>query len=71
MKTVLYDMPTHVHGYIKGTCEPDGEYYTIVLNSKLSYEQLCEAYKHELSHLEYNDFYSERSVDEIERERHK
>ncbi len=64
-------MPARVRGYIKETSEPDGDCYTIVLNSRLSYEQLCETYKHELSHLEHDDFHSERSVDEIEYERHK
>lgn len=71
MMVVLCDMPTRVHGYIKGTCEPDGDYYTIVLNSRLSYEMQLQAYQHELGHIDHDDLHSERSVAEIELIRHK
>ena len=70
MTAKLFDMPARVRGYIKETCEPDGDYYTIVLNSRLSHEQNCETYLHELKHMEEDDFHSERSVQETEYLRH-
>lgn len=39
--------------------------YTVILNSKLSYEQQLESYKHEIFHIENNDFVKE-CVDSIE-----
>lgn len=64
-------MPVRVRGYIKETCEPDGDYYTIVLNSRLSYEQLRDTYLHEISHIDNDDFHSEGGVQQIESARHK
>lgn len=65
------DLPCRVHGFVEKTCEPDGDYYTIVLNSRLSYEMLRGTYLHEMEHIDNDDFYSERSVAEIETIRHK
>ena len=56
------DLPCRV----KGICtENEDDSYTIILNSKLNYEQNVESYKHELSHISNNDF-SKECVDKIE-----
>ena len=66
-RAVLADMPAAVPAYsIHG---PDG-YTTIVINSRMNYEKQCESYKHEVNHIESDDFDSKRSADEIERDRH-
>jgi hypothetical protein len=65
------ELPYRIGGFIKETCEPDGDYLTVVLNSRLSFERLCETYSHEIEHINNNDIYKEGSVNEIERMRHK
>lgn len=64
-------LPYTVGGFVKETCEPDGDYYTIILNSRLSYERQCDTFAHEIEHIKNDDFHSERSVAEIENERHR
>ena len=66
----LEELPCRIGGFVRETCEPDGDYYTIILNSRLSYERQCDAYTHEMEHILNDDFYSERSVAAIEKERH-
>lgn len=62
--TVIYaDMPCTIKGFTRLT----DDYYTIVLNSRLSLEEQKETYRHELDHLQDGDFYSERDADSIER----
>lgn len=43
--------------------------YTVILNSKLNYEQQLESYKHEIDHIKNNDFCKE-CVDHIEYQAH-
>lgn len=71
MNIGLEELPYCIGGFVRETCEPDGDYYTIILNSRLSYEKLCDTYAHEMEHISNDDFYSERSVAAIENERHK
>ncbi len=42
---------------VKGVscCNEDGS-YTIIINSKISYEQQLEAYRHELRHIAHDDY---------------
>ena len=48
-KVILLDLPCAVHGFVVS----DGfDFYTIVLNSRLSYEMQRQAYMHEVSHIE-------------------
>lgn len=42
------------------------DYYTIVLNARQSFECLQRAFKHEIEHIENNDFQKYRNVNEIE-----
>ncbi len=69
MNVILCDLPERVKGMVVRTFDGD-ECYTIVLNSKLNREQQLEAYRHELEHIECDDFASDWSVDEIEWVRH-
>ena len=64
------ELPCKVKGLVRETCEPDGDYYTIVLNSRLSFEQQQKTYLHEVEHIENDDFRKE-NVNEIEKIRHK
>ncbi len=44
--------------------------YTIVLNSGLTHEQQQETLRHELEHIENDDFRATETADDIERMRH-
>lgn len=61
------DLPVRVHGFVRqnGDCT-----CTIVLNSRDSRERNMEAYRHELEHLQRDDFYSDSNVDTIETAAH-
>ena len=65
------ELPCCIGGFVRETCEPDGDYYTIILNSRLSYEKQRATFAHEIEHIRNDDFHSERSVAEIENERHR
>ena len=67
IRTILADLPYSVKAY---TIYKD-DFYTIVLNSKLSYEQNIESYNHELSHIGNKDFYNKINVGMIEIKSHK
>lgn len=47
------------------TTKNEDDSYTIILNSRLNYEQQLKSYKHELDHIQNNDFDKE-DVDVIE-----
>lgn len=59
----LLQLPVTIRGFVK---ENEDGTYTIVLNSRLSYEQNLKTYKHELSHITNNDF-QKHDVNEAER----
>lgn len=59
----LLQLPVTIRGFVK---ENEDGTYTIVLNSRLSYEQNLKTYKHELSHIANNDF-QKHDVNEAER----
>lgn len=53
INVILSDLPSAVQGFV--VC--DGfDFYTIVLNSRLSYETQRKAYFHEISHIANGDF---------------
>jgi len=64
------DLPCSIPAWVAEQTESDGEYYTVMLNINCSRERIEKAIRHELSHIENNDFNSERSADEIELIRH-
>ena len=66
-----FDLPCSIPAWVAEKTESDGDYYTIMLNVNCSMERLEKAVKHELEHIENNDFNSELSADLIELLRHK
>jgi hypothetical protein len=44
--------------------------YTIVINENLCQAKRIKAYRHEMYHIEHDDFFSGRDVSDIEREAH-
>ena len=61
------DFPTKARGMV--TANADGS-YTILLNSRLSFEQQRKTFRHEMRHIQNHDF-EKTDVDEIEYEAHK
>jgi|LFRM01.1.fsa_nt_gb hypothetical protein len=57
------DMPCRVRGLTHKNS--DGT-YTIILNSRLSYEQNLKTYMHELKHIKNNDF-DKPDIEDVER----
>jgi len=65
----LCDFPHNIRGFVVRKCEDD-IYYTVMLNSRLSFEQQQRTYLHELEHIMCDDFNSGMDVNLIERIRH-
>jgi len=66
INTQLLNLPCGVKGLSKANS--DGT-YTIILNSRLTYEQLQQTYLHEMEHIKRDDFHSTLTVDAIELKR--
>lgn len=62
IRIIVVSMPASVRAYT--ICKDD--YYTIVLNDNLSYEQRQKSYLHELQHIMNKDFEKQCSADLIE-----
>lgn len=61
INVVLEDLPCSIRGFVLR----QDDYYTIVLNSRMSHDMQFKSYLHELEHIVERDFrYS--NVDEIE-----
>ena len=70
VKVIYCDLPPKVKGMLVKTFDEE-ECYTVVLNSRLNYEQQLATYEHELKHIKAKDFDEvDKSVDEIEYIRH-
>lgn len=67
IRVIFCDMPTSIGGY---TILKE-DFYTIVLNSRLSRERNIESYQHEVDHILNGDFEKKCSVDLIEFFAHK
>ena len=63
----LVDMPVTVKALVHLN---EDDTYTVLLNSRLSYEQNVSSYQHEMQHIEHDDLYSIEDADAIERKRH-
>jgi hypothetical protein len=71
MTVAFADLPTSIKGMTIRSFDSEGDFYTIVLNSRLSKEQQQSAYEHEMEHINNDDFYlRDCSVDQIEALRH-
>ena len=70
VRVIYADLPPRIKGMLVKTFDEE-DYYTIVLNSRLSAEQNRETYEHELKHMKARDFDQEdMTVDKIEYIRH-
>lgn len=68
INVTLLDLPYSIRGYT--LLNSDGS-YTITINSRLSYEKQSEVYKHELRHINGDDFsVTSEFLDDLEFERH-
>ena len=67
INTILYPLPMQV----KGFAVLKDSVITIVINENLSPEARLEAYQHEIYHIEHDDFYSDKDINEIENEAHR
>ena len=59
------DMPPTVRGCCVRHFDDD-EYFTILLNSRLSVDMQEKAYRHEIEHIMQNDFSCNLNADQIE-----
>ena len=62
--TIFQNLPYKIKGFAVYNSNED--YYTIVLNSRLSHDQNLKTYIHELEHITNNDFYSKLSATKLE-----
>ena len=70
VKVIYADLPPRIPGMLVKTFDEE-DYYTVVLNSRLSVEQQRATYEHEVKHITERDFDAEDAeVDRIERLRH-
>lgn len=61
----LVDLPPGVRGFVRRT----DDYYTIILNSRLTLEQNQVSFEHDRGHLVGND-YDKKHADVIEKQSH-
>lgn len=66
---VIYDnLPYKIRGFtLYHACD---DYYTIILNSRMSYDSNKKTFLHELNHILKNDFIKYKNVQEIELQAH-
>lgn len=62
--TIYAALPYKVSGFIMYDAADD--YYTIVLNSRSSYEENKDTFEHEIQHIINNDFSHSRNVGVLE-----
>ena len=67
-RTVYRDLPYKCRGFIIYCSEDD--YYTVVLNSRMSYQIIKNTFMHELEHIKQNDIFSLMNANDIELQRH-
>ena len=63
----LVDLPCSVRGCVV----KDDDYYTVLLNSRMSAEMQKKTYKHEIEHIDCEDFSCDLPIDYIESIRHR
>lgn len=66
LRIVRVKMPIRSRSFAVKSCQPDGDFYTAVVNEDLSEEAAYRAALHEIEHVREDDFTSEYSVSEIE-----
>lgn len=58
------NLPYKIKGYV--AYKADEDFYTIILNSRMSYQQNVNTFWHELTHIAFNDFQGSIDVNKIE-----
>ena len=58
-------MPGDIHGAVMLT-KDGSDFPNIYINDALSPEARRKAFEHEMDHLENDDFYNDRSIEEVE-----
>ena len=66
INSVLHSLPTSIRSFV--VCQDED--ITIVLNDRLSYENLLQAYSHELCHIQNGDFERKADVNAVEANAH-
>lgn len=59
----LYALPLGINGLT--ILDPDGN-YNMYINSRLPQHKHAEVYRHELKHIQNNDFYNTKPIGEVE-----
>lgn len=67
IRVFFVDMPSGIKGF---TVKNDDDSYTILINAGLSHEMQIEAYDHEISHIDNNDYGHFYDVNILEEMRH-
>lgn len=67
VQVILLDLPPRVHGFCRKNSDNS---YSIILNSHDCREKNAETYRHEIQHIEKDDF-REAAVGEVENIMHK
>lgn len=67
IRVVYADLPCTCKGMVVRMFDDGEDYDTVVLNSRLNWEQNVETYKHELWHIEHDDFNSDLPVSVLEK----
>lgn len=62
--TIFLDLPYAIKGFLLYDAADD--YYTIVINSRMSYEKNKETFEHEIEHIKNGDFHKYRNVGMLE-----
>ncbi len=65
---IYMNMPCKIKGYVAYNTADD--YYTIVLNSRLSFSQNQQTFEHEMKHIKNGDFFSDANINLIENYSH-
>ena len=64
---ILRDLPTTIGGLVR----EQEDYYTIILNSRMTHERNRESYLDEMDHIATGALNSDQSADQIEMDSHK
>ena len=67
----MEDLPHRIHGLTVESFSDGEPFYTVILNSRDTFETNQKAYLHEVGHIYGEDFDSFDSLENIESERHK
>ena len=67
-RIIYQNLPCKIKGYV--AYKADEDFYTIILNCRLSYQQNVKTFLHELKHITFNDIHSKIPATLLEQIRH-